>query len=421
MKFAETVGLPTTSMSVAQLVMQLCWIDRHVPMLVSESGIGKTAVVRAATDLNDATFVLFALAYCEPPDISGPQFPSDNDTYVNLRDSRIPYKGYDGAEKRCIVLFDEPNRAEMTTLNAVMPAWAERRMGVHMFGPNVRVAAAMNPPDGDYAVTGQFTSDPAMRRRICMVCIEHSSQETLAYAKAPGQRGLLLPWKDWDEEEVALRRTRPWHSATIEYLTGYPDHMLNREDRDAGKVFACPATWEAVSDTLYTVDALRKDAALKDNVLFERAVLLKIAGHVGHTYAQEILDFYKKSVEIIDPVIVACSLHKDEAMRKKITRLVANGESAQLYALCNRMADGFDTMEASPQEMAKSIACFVSITPTQVAKTLMNQLNTTSKQMTGSTSRGIAFSTALAAEPEFVKWRVQMLKEVKAATEAIKE
>jgi hypothetical protein len=421
MKFAETVGLPTTSMSVAQLVMQLCWIDRHVPLLVSESGIGKTAVVRAATDLHDAEFVLFALAYCEPPDISGPQFPSADDTYVNLRDKRIPYQGYAGEDKRCVVLFDEPNRAEMTTLNAVFPAWAERRMGVHIFGPNVRVAAAMNPPDEEYAVTGQFTSDPAMRRRTCMVCIEHSPQETLAYAKAPGQTAHMLPWKDWDADEARMRKTRAWHPAAIEYLTGYPDHLLDRDSRDAGKVYACPATWEAVSDTLYTVDELRKDEALKGNVLFERAVLLKVAGHIGHTYAQEILDFYKKSVEIIDPIIVATALHKDADMRKKISRLVANGESAQLYALCNRIADGFDTMEATPQEMAKSIATFVSITPTQVAKTLMNQLNSTSKQVTGTTTRGLEFATALAAQPEFVKWRVQMLKEVKAATEAIKE
>ena len=419
MKYAENVGVPTTSMTVSQLVLQLCWMDRHVPLMVSESGIGKTAVVRQMADAFEAEFVLYSLAHCEPPDVCGPQFPAKDDTFINLRDRRIPFKGYGGEDNRALLFFDEPNRAEMTTLNAVFPAWAERRLGVHEFGPNVRVVSAMNPPDGEYAVTGQFTTDPAMRRRVCLICVEHSPSETLRYARNPTEAVRLLPWQDWTAETVKERKARPWHGAVIEFLTGSPDEVLDVKGRDAGKVYGCPATWEAVSDTLYTIDRLTADKVYKsDDATLTRAVQVKLAGHVGQRNSTEVWDIYVKSAEVIDPVEVMNTFHENKALQKKVERLVARGEVGQLLSLNNKMAGLWQDAKIEPEVFAKSMAKYINITPLQVGKTLLDGINM-SGGMDGSSTASMQFSRALVHTPEFKKWREKLAEETRKTQEAM--
>jgi hypothetical protein len=419
MKYAETVGIPTTSMTISQLILQLCWMDRHVPLLVSESGIGKTAVVRQMADAFDAQFVLYSLAHCEPPDVCGPQFPSNDDTFINLRDRRIPFKGYAGEDKRALLFFDEPNRAEMTTLNAVFPAWAERRLGVHEFGPNVRVVSAMNPPDGEYAVTGQFTSDPAMRRRVCLICVEHSPTETLRYAKDPTEAVRLLPWEDWTPEMVAERKTRPWHPAVIEFLTGSPDEVLDVKGRDAGKVYGCPATWEAVSDTFYTADRLTKDATFKpEDAALTRAFQVKLAGHVGQRNSMEVWDIYVKSAEVIDPIEMMTKFATDKKLKAKIDRLVARGEIGQLLSLNNKMAGLWQDAKIEPKIFAENVAKYIFVTPPQVGKTLLDAINMAGG-MDGSSSEALEFSRHIVHMKEFKQWRERLAEDTRIAHESM--
>ena len=421
MKYAESVGIPTTSMTVSQLILQLCWMDRHVPLLVSESGIGKTAVVRQMADAFDAQFVLYSLAHCEPPDVCGPQFPAKDDTFINLRDRRIPFQGYPGENDRALLFFDEPNRAEMTTLNAVFPAWAERRLGVHEFGHNVRVVSAMNPPDGEYAVTGQFTSDPAMRRRVCLICVEHSPTETLRYAKNPTEAVRLLPWVDWTDEEVAARKARPWHPAVIEFLTGSPDEVLDVKGRDAGKVYGCPATWEAVSDTFYTADRLTEEKVyVASDAALTRALQVKLAGHVGQRNSMEVWDIYVKSAEVIDPVEFMNEYHNSKDLQKKVERLVARGEVGQLLSLNNKIAGLWQDAGIKPEVFAKSMAKYMSMAPLQVGKTLLDGINM-SGGMDGSSTMSLQFSKAIAHLPEFQTWRERLAEDTRKAHEAMLE
>lgn len=338
--YAEEVGLESVPLSIAALVCQLCWTDRHVPMLISESGIGKTAVIKQLGRIHEMETIIYTLAHCEPSDIKGPMWPSDDGTFKTLPDGRIPFKDIGDPTRRGILFFDEPNRADMTTLNAVFPAWTERMLGGHELADNVVVAAAMNPPDGEYAVTSQFSSDPAMRRRTCQIVVHFSLQEFLRHAEAPGEavNKYALPRLEFDEKYFAERKKRPFHPAVTQFLRANPDLALDRQSRGAGKVYACPATWEPVSDTFYSVERLGLD--LNDAVV-ARALLIKVAGHVNITVARDVIDVFNRVSTAIEPDEVLLNYRPGTAVFTKIQRLIAQSDSAQLAKIIQSVALAF--------------------------------------------------------------------------------
>jgi MoxR-like ATPase len=338
--YAEEVGLESVPLSIAALVCQLCWADRHVPMLISESGIGKTAVIKQLGRIHEMETIIYTLAHCEPSDLKGPMWPSDDGTFKTLPDGRIPFEEVGDPDRRAILFFDEPNRADMTTLNAVFPAWTERRLGGHALGRNVVVAAAMNPPDGEYAVTSQFSSDPAMRRRTCQIVVHFSMSEFLRHAEAPGEavNKYSLPRLEFDAEYFEEKKKRPFHPAVIQFLRANPDLALDRQSRGAGRVYACPATWEPVSDTFYTVERLGLDL---DDAVVSRALLIKVSGHVNVNVARDVLDVFNRVSTAIEPDDVLMNYKKGTTVYAKIQRLIAQSDSAQLAKLVNAVALAF--------------------------------------------------------------------------------
>jgi hypothetical protein len=56
LEYAESIGLVPVTLSVARDVVQLCMYDRHVGLLISESSVGKTAVLRQLAQANGMEF-----------------------------------------------------------------------------------------------------------------------------------------------------------------------------------------------------------------------------------------------------------------------------------------------------------------------------------------------------------------------------
>jgi MoxR-like ATPase len=402
--YADEIGLESVPMSVARLVALLCWYDRHVPMFISVSGIGKTAVMKTLSRANDMDCVIFSLAHCEPSDITGPMWPAGDDSYTHLRNKRIPI---DDEETPVILFFDEPNRADMPTLNAVFPAWSERRLGGHALGRNVVVAAAMNPPGGDYAVTSQFSSDPAMRRRTCQICVHFSREEFMRWAENPTKVNEILeafPKIRFEDDYEESRRDRPLHMSIIEFLQGSPDLALDEKSRESGKVYACPATWEQVSDTLYTVDRLKLDTG---SALIQRVLITKFAGHLGYKVASDVFDYYVKSSTVIDPRDALINYKDGTQVWKKVQRLIRGGDHGQLMGLVNLLANVWATDESLKlEDMVDPMAQLMYDFPPQVSGTFLATLaEADHKHNGGMSDRAVDMGQLLTDHPTFKKFR----------------
>lgn len=403
--YAEEIGLESVPMSVARNVAQLCWYDRHVPMFISVSGIGKTAVMKQLSRAHDMDCVIFSLAHCEPSDITGPMWPAGDDSYTHLRNGRIPIEGEDD---RAMLFFDEPNRADMPTLNAVFPAWAERRLGGHKLGRNVVVAAAMNPPGGDYAVTSQFSSDPAMRRRTCQIAVHFSFKEFTRWAQDPAVSFTLddrFPKLEFDEDYEAQRRGRPMHAAVVEFLLGNPDLALDEKSREAGKVYGCPATWEAVSDTFYTIEHLELETG---DPIVQRTVTTKLGGHVGFKIANDIWDYYVKNAAVIDPMALLTDYEEGTHVWRQVQNMLRRGDAGQLQNIVNQAGHIWGhTPDLDDKKVAPCVARFLDDVPATVATTYMQALAKGDMEANGdSTSkRSMSLGAELHKYESFKKFR----------------
>lgn len=368
--YAEEIGIQETSITGARDVMQLC-LHTGVPgLMIGASSTAKTAAVRDLAAYNNARLVIFSLANKEPQDITGPQFPRHDGTYVYLRDGQVPVEftpserdvrtaqracfgsysdeldyntiresaetwaetfqtiydlyilennadteekiaeqlldalfrareGEAAAEEPVILFFDEVNRAERATLNAVMPIWAERKLGPHKLGKNVRVIAAMNPPGGAYAVTTSFSTDPAMRRRLVSTYVKFNPSIFARYRLDPekSKQAISIPPVEWGHE-IDAPRTEPFHLAVNEFLDAHTEHQYNEQGYLAGKVYGCPATWETASLFFETLERLKLNI---DEVAVRTSLILALGGCVGDSVARDVITFYTENVDVIKP------------------------------------------------------------------------------------------------------------------------
>jgi len=413
--YAEEIGLVPVSLKTAAWVIQLCAYDRHVPLLIGETSTGKTAILRQLAEYNELDFLFYGLAHKEASDLTGPMMPSsDGVTFQHLPPANIPIKGHAGEDRFVMMDLAEVNRADSTVHNAAFQVWTDRQLGTHELGENVIVVSDMNPPDGDYAVTSSFSSDPAMRRRTCQIVVNFSVNDLLAWAKDPAsatQFNMPKLSEDGVLEPVGLHRKRPWHPSVVEFLQANVDIALDRQARDAGKIFACPSTWHACSDTLYTLERLEIDTS---SASMQLALLTKLAGHIGHTHAKSLLEYHNREASALDPRDML--LHfadEDNRSCRRVEKLLEAGHAGHVAGALNNLAivwaEGVEAEEFTSEDCAPHLAKIFNMVPTDVGGQLLDAIVDADSKVGASTGGPSQRSTGLVRllhkQPAFKEFR----------------
>ena len=162
--YAETIGIEPVSLHVAAVIVQLCWYDKHVPLLIGESGIGKTAIMRQLSRFNDYRFELYNLAYMESTDLTGPMYASRTkpDAFTFLRDGRIPFKGFEDENDKALIAADEFNRpfqggavSHGSTVPPISLPWTSRRDRCRAAGSRITAPSTPTtaPPSSETAAS----------------------------------------------------------------------------------------------------------------------------------------------------------------------------------------------------------------------------------------------------------------------------
>jgi hypothetical protein len=376
--YAEKIGIIPVPLSCARLVVHLCALDRHVPLLIAESSVGKTAMLNQLARANKMDFQYYSLAYKEAADLTGPMMPSsDGETFTHLPPKNIPLKGMANELRGLFMNIAEVPRADDSTLNAAISLWVERMLGMHELGPNVILVADMNPPDGAYLGGTAFTSDPAMRRRTCQIAVHFSTTEFLNWAKDPTiGDALTLPPIAESLEPIDENRLRPLHSSVVEFLQSNVDLSMDQQSRAAGKVYGCPAAWHACSDTLYTVERLDLDVKSPRLAL---ALQTKMAGHVGTNAAQAMLDYHYRSAAALDPRDMLLHFADEgNASHKRVVKLLEDGEAGRVAGALNNLAivwaEGVREEIFTSEEIAPHLAEVFALVPLDVGGQLLASL-----------------------------------------------
>lgn len=245
----------------------------EVPLIIGESGIGKTALAKEIAQDHNWSLIVMNGNLLKEGEIGGlPTIASY--TGVNYKQDTVEKKTTvyavhhklreiddEIAKGKTVLLFiDELNRCEHTVQQELMNLILNREINGYQLPEGVKIIAAMNPSskygaDFDYQVVDM---DAAQENRFVWLYMEPDYNQ----------------WLDWAINAGIEQKV-------IEFISTFPDylHKLNEDD-----IRATPRSYERISG-IYKIYQEKKAA-------IPRSVFLNvIRGNVGRLIAEEFVSF----------------------------------------------------------------------------------------------------------------------------------
>lgn len=282
----------------------------EVPLVVGESGIGKTALAKKIAKENDWSLIVIDGNLLKEGEIGGlPTVESYvvlNSNGENIEKKTTIYAVHNKlreideeiAKGRNVLLFiDEINRCEHTVQQELMNLILNREINGYKLNDEVKILAAMNPSskygsDFDYQVVDM---DAAQENRFVWLNMEADHTQ----------------WINWAIREGI-------EDKVIEFISTFPEylHKINNED-----VRATPRSYERVSKS-YTIFKEQKDS-------IPRSVFLNvIKGNVGKVIAEEFISFIESDCS---PLVSYEDIFLEETLNSEIIEKVKNESHTRLY------------------------------------------------------------------------------------------
>lgn len=310
----------------------------EVPLIVGESGIGKTALAKEIAIINNYSLVVIDGNLLKEGEIGGlPTIDSyevvnqqgvieQKKTTVYAVHNKLREIDEELANGKTVLLFiDEINRCEHTVQQELMNLILNREINGYKLHKNVKIVAAMNPSskygsDFDYQVVDM---DAAQENRFVWLFMEPD----------------YMQWIDWATGAGIEPKV-------IEFIATFPEylHKINEDD-----IRATPRSYERISGT-YKVYQEKRDA-------IPREIFLNvIKGNVGKVIAEEFLSFVEADhMPLIsyEDVFAGDVLHQDiiERVKKEThTRLYLSSKNILKNLEAHIKNSGENMNESESQE-----------------------------------------------------------------------
>lgn len=281
------------TLSAAELVMS----SNDVPLIIGESGIGKTALAREIAKRNNYVLITIDANLLKEGEIGGlPTVVRGRTVYATheklSKVSEIIENG-----RNVLLFIDELNRCEHAVQQELMNLILNREINGYKLHDDVKILAAMNPSskygsDFDYQVVDM---DAAQENRFVWLNMEPDHAQWLRWAIDSGI-----------EQKV------------IEFISTFPEYLHKINE---GDVSATPRSYERVSKS-YKVYKEQKDSIPK-------AVFLNvIKGNVGNVIAEEFISFIESDYS---PLISYEEIFCGETLSESVIEKVKNESHTRLY------------------------------------------------------------------------------------------
>lgn len=290
--------------------VELVLATREVPLVVGESGIGKTALAKALAKEKEWSLIVIDGNLLKEGEIGGlPTVESYSSMDVNGNQVEKKMTVYavhnklreidkEIAEGKTVLLFiDEINRCEHTVQQELMNLILNREINGYQLHDEVKILAAMNPSskygsDFDYQVVDM---DPAQENRFVWLNMESD----------------YIQWLKWAIDTGIEQKV-------IGFISTFPEY-LNKNNED--DIRATPRSYERISKS-YQIYKEQKE-------IIPRSVFLNvIKGNVGKVIAEEFLSFVEADYS---PLIGYEDVFLGEALSASLIERVKNESHTRLY------------------------------------------------------------------------------------------
>ena len=320
--------------------VELVLATGEVPLVVGESGIGKTALAKKIAKENEWSLVVIDGNLLKEGEIGGlPTIESyiAIDSNGNQVEKKMTVyavhnklKEIDeeiASGKKVLLFIDEINRCEHTVQQELMNLILNREINGYRLHHNVKILAAMNPSskygsDFDYQVVDM---DAAQENRFVWLNMESDHLQWIKWAVSAG----IDP-------------------KVIEFISTFPEY-LNRTNED--DVRATPRSYERVSKS-YQVYKEQKD-------VFPRTVFLNvIKGNVGKVIAEEFMSFVESDCK---PLMSYEDVFAGDVLSDAVIEQVKSESHTRLYLAAMNILKTLElNIKNNEEESAESITRFVA-------------------------------------------------------------
>ena len=290
----------------AELVLE----TGEVPLIIGESGIGKTALAKKLANKNNFKLVVIDGNLLKEGEIGGlPTIESYKsiDSNGNFQEKKATIYAVHTKLKeideeilngnKVLLFIDEINRCEHTVQQELMNLILNREINGYKLHNDVKILAAMNPSnkygeDFDYQVVDM---DAAQENRFVWLNMEND----------------YIDWISWAIEFGI-------ETEVIEFISTFPEYLQKINEDD---VRATPRSYERISKTLKLYKEKKE--------IIPRAVFLNvIKGNVGRVIAEEFISFIESNHEaLISFEKVFCRNYIDE----EVIEIIKKETHTRLY------------------------------------------------------------------------------------------
>lgn len=282
----------------------------EVPLVVGESGIGKTALAKKLAKDKGWTLVTIDGNLLKEGEIGGlPTVESyesmdangnkiEKKTTIYAIHNKLREIDEEINNERSVLLFiDEINRCEHTVQQELMNLILNREINGYKLPENVKILAAMNPSskygsDFDYQVVDM---DAAQENRFVWLNMDPDHNGWIKWAIGAGIE-----------------------TKVIEFISTFPEYLHKINDED---VRATPRSYERVSKT-YKMYKEQQDT-------IPRSVFVNvIKGNVGKVIAEEFVSFVESNCS---PLISFDDVFSKENLDENVIERIKNESHTRLY------------------------------------------------------------------------------------------
>ena len=329
----------------------------EVPLIVGDSGIGKTALAREIADANQWSLIVIDGNLLKEGEIGGlPTIESysrfnhkgekvDKKTTIYAVHNKLREIDEEIAKGKTVLLFiDEINRCEHSVQQELMNLILNREINGYTLHKSVKIVAAMNPSskygsDFDYQVVDM---DVAQENRFVWLHMEPD----------------YIQWIDWAMAEGLDQKV-------IEFISTFPEylHKINEDD-----IRATPRSYERIS-SIYKIYKNKIDS-------IPRSVFLNvIRGNVGKLIAEEFVSFVEADYGALisyEDVFAGSTLQESVSEKVKCeshTRLYLSAKN-----ILKRLNESLENDDCDVNVVMERLMAFLKIYPVDLMVGIMKDM-----------------------------------------------
>lgn len=307
----------------------------EVPLIVGESGIGKTALVKKIAKENNWSIIIIDGNILKEGEIGGlPTIesyvevnekgdPVEKKTTVYAVHNKLREIDEELSKGKTVLLFiDELNRCEHTVQQELMNLILNREINGYILDKEVKIVAAMNPSDKygshfDYQVVDM---DAAQENRFVWLYMEPD----------------YISWIEWALNAGIEQKV-------IEFISTFPEY-LQKTNKET--ISATPRSYERISKA-YKVYKEQKDS-------IPRSVFLNVVvGNVGKLIAEEFIHFVESEY---NPLISYEDIFTGDSIPETLIERVTKESHTRLYISAKNILKNLESnIKTSAYDFSDSI------------------------------------------------------------------